>query len=222
VATDAALFLDLDGTLCDSKPGIVRCIRHAMEGMGQPLDPGRDLDWCLGPPLNGSLARLLGTGDAGTVARAVELYRERYRTQGIYEAELYPGMLPVLQDLAADWRLCVVTSKPEPFAVELVRHFSLDGLIKGVHGSLLDGTRSAKIELVAHALAAEGLSAERVIMVGDREHDMEGALANGVKALGALWGYGSRVALQAAGALVTLERPQDLPPALRGMLPARA
>ena len=48
------------------------------------------------------------------------------------------------------------------------------------------------------------------VMVGDRSHDMIGARANGLRAVGVLWGYGSREELQAAGADVLLEAPRDL------------
>ena len=47
-------------------------------------------------------------------------------------------------------------------------------------------------------------------MVGDRSHDMIGARANGLRAVGVLWGYGSREELQAAGADVLLKAPRDL------------
>ena len=38
------------------------------------------------------------------------------------------------------------------------------------------------------------------VMVGDRRHDIYGAHANGLEAIGVLYGYGSRKELSAAGA----------------------
>jgi len=47
-------------------------------------------------------------------------------------------------------------------------------------------------------------------MVGDRSHDMIGARANGVRAIGVLWGYGSRDELSAAGANALLAEPHEI------------
>ena len=47
-------------------------------------------------------------------------------------------------------------------------------------------------------------------MVGDREHDVRGAIHNGVAPVGVLWGYGTRDELAQAGAQAFLSRPSDL------------
>jgi len=54
------LLFDLDGTLTDPKEGITASIRFAMQGLGMPLGAEVDLDWCIGPPLQQSFAKLLG------------------------------------------------------------------------------------------------------------------------------------------------------------------
>jgi phosphoglycolate phosphatase len=154
------------------------------------------------------------------VERAVELYRERYRSSGIYESSLYPGIADALAGLGGGCGLVLVTSKPRPFAVELLRHFGLAPRFQGVYASGLDGSLGDKGDLVAAALAGEGLGAAQALMVGDREHDMAGARRNGVAGLGALWGYGAKEALLAAGAAGTVPRPADLADALRPWLAA--
>jgi phosphoglycolate phosphatase len=53
---------------------------------------------------------------------------------------------------------------------------------------------------VAHALAGERLAPAQACMIGDREHDVLGAKAHGLAAIGVTWGYGSRSELEAAGA----------------------
>ena len=54
------LFLDLDGTLTDPKPGITRCVQFALEQLGEPAPPADELTWCIGPPLQDSFAKLVG------------------------------------------------------------------------------------------------------------------------------------------------------------------
>jgi phosphoglycolate phosphatase len=79
---DRAVFFDLDGTLTDPKPGITRCIRHAMAALGRTPPEADDLHWCIGPPLRGSFARLLDSSDGELLDRALALYRDRFGTIG--------------------------------------------------------------------------------------------------------------------------------------------
>ena len=213
-APGAAFLFDLDGTLCDSGPGIVLSIRHAMAALGRPLQAGRELNWCVGPPLSESFAKLLETTDKDLVQAALDQYRRRYGSQGVYENELYPGIVDALIALGPFAPLYVVTSKPTVFAAEIVRHFGIKGLFQGVFGSGLDGSLGDKGELIAEVLKSRGLDAGACAMVGDREHDMAGAAANGVRAVGVLWGYGSEAALRFAGAQAFVRRPLDLPATL--------
>lgn len=204
------VLLDLDGTLTDPREGILNCIRHALDGLGEPCPPDRDLERYIGPPLQASFRALLGVASP-KVPRAVELYRERFSSIGLFENKVYPGIpeaLRALRELGAT--LFVATSKPTVFAQRIIDHFGLAADIRSVHGSELDGTRSGKTELIAHVLAARNLKCGATYMVGDREHDIKGAKANGVAAVGALWGYGSRQELLDAGATRLCEKPDEL------------
>ncbi len=202
------ILFDLDGTLTDPGTGIVACLKHALEKMGRCAPPDSDLYRYIGPPLQESFESLLDCKDAEEIDAAVALYRERFSTKGIFESSVYPGIpaaLAQLKNLGA--ALYVATSKPYIFAERIVDHFGLMPCFRAVYGSELDGTRSNKGELIAHIVRAEALSSGSTFMVGDRGHDVIGALANGVVPVGALWGYGSREELSAAGATILCERP---------------
>lgn len=204
------IFLDLDGTLIDPKPGITRSIRHALIEMGRDA-PGEDaLEWCIGPPLWDSF-RQLGVAEA-ELDRAVALYRERFTDVGLFEATLYEGALDMLAALrGAGVRLWLATSKPHTYARTICAHFGISAFLDGVFGSELDGTRSDKTELLAHALRETATVANDAKMLGDRKHDMIGASNNGLRSIGALWGYGGRAELEAAGAGQLANAPGDVP-----------
>lgn len=209
------LFFDLDGTLTDSRPGIVHCLRHALEQLDVPAPAEDELSRYIGPPLHESLSHLLGPDRAHLVPRALELYRARFGTVGMFENRIYEGASMALEALAAaGFRLWVVTSKPTVYAVPIVEHFGVRAHFAAVHGSELSGERSRKGELIAHVLRAEGIPATRAVMIGDRSHDMAGARENDVRALGVLWGYGSRVELTGAGAAGLFETFPELVSAL--------
>lgn len=218
----ARVFLDLDGTLTDPAVGITRSIRHALAALGRPVPPERQLTWCIGPPLQDSLMALLD-GDTAMAARALALYRERFAAVGIYENAVHTGIQPVLADLsAAGLRLYVATSKPHVYARQIVTRFGFDRWVSGVFGAELDGIRAHKPELLAHALAVTGGAAPNgapaAVMVGDRRHDIAGARANGIRAVGVLWGYGDRAELVAAGADRIVATPAELAPAVRALV----
>lgn len=204
------VLFDLDGTLTDPREGIVECIKHALSGLGQKCPSDVELERYIGPPLQHSFGALLGEGSS-KVAAALELYRERFSSKGMFENKVYPEIpiaLAALRALGAS--LFVATSKPTLFAERIIEHFGLGGYVRSVYGSELDGTRSDKVELISYILKAECISRAGTFMVGDREHDMVGALANGVSGIGALWGYGSSKELLEAGAAALCERPIDL------------
>jgi phosphoglycolate phosphatase len=218
------VLFDLDGTLTDSKPGIVNSIRHAIrrfnETTGAKLATPQSLNFMLGPPLRESFARLAGEADAD---RLVAFYRERYEPLGMFENSVYPGIPAALDALAMlGCRLFVATSKPEAYARRIVDHFELARFFVAVHGAESDGTRTDKGELIAHVLTRHVIDPRFAAMIGDRRHDAIGARAAGVWALGALWGYGSRQELSEAGADPLLGAPSEIPKAVERGFARRA
>ena len=205
------LLFDLDGTLTDPKVGITESIRYALAKMERPYPPDASLDWCIGPPLQEPFATLLQTDDPQLPVEALRLFRERFGTVGLFENTPYPAIAPVLQTIqAAGLRLFVATSKPAVYAQQIVDHFDLARYFLVVYGSELDGRLTHKNELIHHVLQQETLDPAQTLMIGDREHDILGAKANQVTAVGVTWGYGSAPELTAAGALTLLDHPTDL------------
>ncbi len=207
-----AVLLDLDGTLSDSGAAITSAVTAALLAVGHPeLDAGV-LRSFVGPPLEDSFAALAGFTPA-RVAAAVAAYRAGYDLLG---SPLYDGVLAALERLhAAGIRLALATSKPQPYAEQVVAAHGLSGLLEHVVGSDRDHGRRTKGDVVGEALRRLG-PVSSVVMVGDREHDVLGAAEHGVPCVGALWGYGTAEELTAAGAVRLLERPDQLPDLFAG------
>lgn len=205
------LLFDLDGTLIDSGEGITRCLAHALESVGYEPPPKAQLERFIGPSLQDSLALLLRTDDTGLLEASVNAYRQRYTDIGWSESVVYPGAHECLSALSAQgFRLLLATSKPEVYANRIVDAFGLGRHLDAVYGSELDGKRTRKTALLAHVLASEGIEANASLMVGDREYDVDGARANGVRAIAVSWGYGDRLELERAGAEVIVDSFLDL------------
>lgn len=205
------LLFDLDGTLTDPQEGIAKSIRYALAKMERPYPPDASLDWCIGPPLLESFAKLLQSDDPQLGQAALRLFRERFSTVGLFENVPYPNIARVLGRLqAGGLRLFIATAKPAVFARRIVHHFDLAQFFLSVYGSELNGRLTHKSELIRHVLQQEKLDPSRTLMIGDREHDMLGARANDVVAAGVTWGYGSAAELTNAGAVTLLHRPGDI------------
>ncbi|MGB9198634.1 MAG: HAD hydrolase-like protein [Terriglobales bacterium] len=205
------ILFDLDGTLTDPRDGIVRCIQYALDKLGLPPRSEADLLHCIGPPLRESFAELLGTPDCAKLDHAINIYRERYSTIGLFENEVYAGIPEALCALSARGdALFVATSKPEIYAQQILEHFGLATYFRHVWGCELNGTRADKGELIAHLLDQEKLRPLDTVMIGDRLHDAVGARANGVFPIGVLWGYGDEAELIAAQCKMLVRAPEEL------------
>jgi phosphoglycolate phosphatase len=106
--------------------------------------------------------------------------------------------------------LHVATSKPAVYAVRIVERFGLAPHFVAIHGCELDGTREDKRDLIAHLMPCHGIDPGRAAMVGDRGADMSAARHHGLRAVGALWGYGTREELLEGGAQALCEGPDSL------------
>lgn len=195
------LFFDLDGTLTDPMQGITRSVQYALRHLGIEVADLRTLCPFIGPPLKESFEKLYGLSDAETDT-AIAKYREYFAPKGIFENRLYEGIPELLADLqSAGATLVIATSKPAPFARRIAEHFGFADRFTLISGSTLDGARTMKSEVIRHALDTLQITdTSSVVMIGDRRHDIEGAAATGLDAIGVLWGYSSREELQTAGA----------------------
>lgn len=207
----AACLLDLDGTLIDSRPGIKASCEAALRALGHVPDPAFDVTPLIGPPMPQVMRRLLERYCDDRFDAGIEAYRAHYGEIGMHQAVVYPGIASAVRQLAARARCLVVTSKRSVFARHIVAALEFADAIQGVYGTEADGSLDDKAQLIAAVLRAEGLDSDTAVMIGDRVHDIIGAQNNGMRAIGVLWGYGTRDELEQAGADALAGTPTELP-----------
>jgi phosphoglycolate phosphatase len=218
VKSSRVVLLDLDGTLVDSRPGILASCDVVMRAMGHEPDPSPDLAYVIGPPIDDVMRHLLALRGDDRVSEAVAAYRAHYGAKGLYATTVYDGVRQALADLVAGGAtLFVATSKRTVFARRILDLLDLSAFMSGIYGSEPGGAVDHKPELIADILRREGIAAGACIMVGDRRFDIEGAHANAMPALGVLWGYGSEAELRAVGAEGLVRQPDDLAAAVAGI-----
>ena len=80
----------------------------------------------------------------------------------------------------------MASSKPEVYVKQILKHFQIADYFTAIVGSELDGRRTEKAEVIEEALRRMHLEEERdkVLMVGDRSHDVQGAISCGLQCIG--------------------------------------
>lgn len=205
------ILFDLDGTLTDPGIGITNSVAYALKRWNIEVEDRKSLYRFIGPPLQDSFREYYGFSQEDAL-RAVDVYREYFREKGLYENEVYPGVEKLLQVLKEQGKtLILATSKPEEFAVRILRHFGLDRYFTVMAGATMDPSRSKKGDVIAYALRESGVTeVSKAVMIGDREHDIFGAKQNGLDSIGVLFGYGDREELEKAGATYIAATVEDI------------
>ena len=195
------IFFDLDGTLTDPALGITNSFIHAIKYFGLEIPSYETLCSFIGPPLPETFKTQFGFSDE-KAEEGVKKYREYFAEKGLFENSVYPGIPELLSDLQGSGKkLVVATSKPEEYSVRIIEHFGLSKYFENVCGSLMDESRSKKDEVIEYAIERNGIKdRSKILMIGDRKHDIIGAKKCNLAACGVLFGYGSLEELEKAGA----------------------
>ena len=210
------VLLDLDGTISDSEPGIGASLIHGFTECGYD-PPDRDtVRSMIGPPFEVSFPKAgIHVDD---IEKVIAAYRVRYDDVGLFENEMYDGVPEMMEALrSAGHTISLATAKPQDNAIRIVEHFGLSEFFARKVGATHDiGGRRTKGEVITHALHLLGVSPhdrialDHVIMVGDRDHDVEGAHLNAIDCIGVSWGFGSHDELDGAGAVTVVDHPHDV------------
>lgn len=210
---DAILF-DVDGTLIDSAPGILNTLEMVFRDMGVDLT-NVNLRRYIGPPLRKSFAEHFS--DPAKIEEATERYRMIYHEKGSHEGGVYPGVPEMLRCLKdAGFTLCTATCKPTEVVTPILEEQGIAGYFAFIGGASMDESRDTKTDVICHVLSQPALQGKRVLMVGDRSDDLQGAANCGLDAAGVLYGYGSREELEPFHPKLLVESCKELTDQLLG------
>ncbi len=202
------IFFDLDGTLTDPREGITRSVQYALAKMGIEEPDLTKLEVFIGPPLVDSFMEYYGF-TLDEARQGTEYYRENFSVCGWCQNKLFDGVKKMLTDLKEHGRvIAIASSKPEYFVEKILAYFEIDGLFDYVCGGSMDESRTRKDQVIEELLKRMNLSGsekKKILMVGDRRHDVEGAAVFGIPCLGLSMGFAAEGELIQAGAAAVVD-----------------
>ncbi len=188
------VIFDFDGTVVDTGEGILKSLQYSFSEMGREIPDLNDLKKFIGPPIHYSYTTYYGVSEE-EVGEYIKKYRERYRAKGIYECALNDGFPEIIDSLHKNGvKVGIASSKPESLIYDVANYLGVTEKFDAIVGVQMDDSNhSSKTGLVLEAM--KKLDAEdkkKILMVGDRCYDIDGAAGAEVDSCGVLWGYGSK------------------------------
>lgn len=208
----SCVLFDFDGTVVDTGEGILRSLQYSFEQMGHEVPEKEALRRFIGPPVYYSYTHFYGISE-DEVGEYIKKYRERYKIKGIYESRLYDGMKELLEKLRKKGiKTAVASSKPEHLIYSVADYLGITDLFDAVVGVKVDDSNhSSKTGLILEAMAQLSVTEKnKVLMVGDRCFDIDGATGAGVDSCAALWGYGNKEEFLQHNATFIVQSPQEV------------
>ena len=186
----STIFFDLDGTLVDSSIGIHNAFTHTFKELGVPSPDTKTIRGFMGPPLESSFATCLPKDQ---ISEAIQIYRSYYKAKGIHEAQLFPQIVELLQELSKNYPLYITTTKNTPTAQDMTKNLGIYHFFDGIYGSSPEAPHKA--DVIRQALQTHQLTPEQAIIIGDTKFDMLGAQETGIQKLAVTWGFGEQADL---------------------------
>lgn len=181
-AQPAAILFDLDGTLVDSLPCLLRSFRHAFETLRLPTPHEAEVRAHVSLPLEHRFARFA----PDHVAALCAAYRDYYPRVFLHECVIFPGVDKLLARLhCRGYRLGVATTKRTPWAKRFVEALGLAPHFDWVQGTD-DFPHKPAPDVLLKAL--DVLCCQGLWMVGDTASDVLAGKAAGLKTYAVRWG----------------------------------
>lgn len=193
------ILFDLDGTLINTKEGVVKSVYYALDSLGITEDEPEKLERFVGPPLKDSFMNFYQLNERGA-ERAIEKFRERYKEKGMYECRIFEGIEELLHSLKEQGKiLCVATSKAEPFVSNMLKNAGIYHFFDFISAASLDGSIVHKPDIIKQVLNNyTDASKTDMVMVGDTKFDIIGAKEVGLKNIAVEYGFAAKGELEQA------------------------
>ncbi len=222
---DATIVFDLDGTLVDTAPDLVRALNETLDLDGLPhmkLETVRALVGRGARTLIERAAALSGVTFSGErLDKLTAQFIDFYRADIARGSKPFPGVAEALKALMGlGAKVAVCTNKRTDLSVQLLEALEMAQYFSAIVGADAVADRKPHPDHYRAAVSRAGGVPRRSLMVGDTIADVAAARAAGAPCIVVAFGY-SDVAAESLGADVLLRHFSDLTPICRRLLAAR-
>lgn len=183
------VLFDLDGTLIDTTDGVLESVRFTIDKMQLVELKKEELLGFIGPPIYESFRKAYGLSDV-EAQRATDIFRGYYKDNALYNANVYNGVINLLQTLInKGTNIGVATYKREDYALKILHYFCIDRYCEVMHGAD-NNNKLKKADIITRCVEELGATTQETIFIGDTEYDYVGARAADVPFVGVTYGFG--------------------------------
>lgn len=202
------IFFDLDGTVSNSKEGILNSTKYALSKFNIEEEDESKLEKFIGPPLIDSFMNLYSMSEEDAKL-AVKYYRELYLEKGIYQCYAYEGIEELIDKLIySDYKVALATSKPQKMAEEVLTHLGLIDRFCMVVGADINNPHENKEAVLKRLMANLDIKDKsQCILIGDTDFDAIGAKNAGIDMLGVSFGFGNKESMLDNNAIKVVDSP---------------
>ena len=207
-----AVVFDLDGTLLDTMPDIIKVGNELLSEHGIPGKTRDDYAAAVGMGLETLYAKLLG-GQVGEnlLARLVNRASEAFNRMDDFLAAPYPGIKELLEMLSSRGiPMAILSNKPQRAAEICTKHFFPDVPFLQIVGSQPGKPVKPEKSSAEAIMKAMGVSPGETLMAGDGEPDMLVAENAGMIPVACAWGFTPGIRLMELGARFLARKPMDI------------
>jgi phosphoglycolate phosphatase len=209
--TPRAYIFDLDGTLVDSLRDVAESLNACLELLGLPTRPIDDYRYMAGEGIPRLCERAIGGSYPHLVPRLGELARAVYRARVLRHTRPYPGVPELVRRARARGiKLGVLSNKPHELTLRVINAFWPNGCFASIYGYIEDEHRKPSPHYLRRICAALAVEPGETWVIGDTPTDLATAQAAGAIGVAVTWGFRPRSDLEAAGAQLIVDRPDEL------------
>ena len=194
----SAIF-DLDGTLIDSKAGIVNGLKNAFKQCNLVMPSNKNIP--VGPPLRDTILSIFPNISDGMIEKITEVFRDAYHKYDLPVSRPFPKTVELLETLKEyDIKTYIATYKPKIFSQKILEKY-----FKNLYVDLVTPTElptwvsiyennCTKTDIVRFLVQKHSIDCSKCVMAGDAITDIEAAHKNNIVSIAANYGYGDNLA----------------------------